>query len=180
MERLFLAIFLPQEAREEARKAQDQIRGQMRHSDVRWTNPDDMHVTLHFLGDTSEEAKGDLVALLRETEWPRPFSWSLTEVSGFPNKKQPKAIYVGVTTHPNATGVRVRTAKALAELGFHLDRRPWVPHVTIGRVNVQSEVLKPEEISVGRVSFEVSSFALVRSTPTPEGSRYEILESFPL
>lgn len=180
MERLFFALFLPQEAREEVRRAQDQIRAQMRHSDVRWTNPEDAHITLHFLGDTPTEAKDDLVALLRESEWPRPFSLSLTEVAGFPNKKQPKVIHVGVTNHPNATGVRVRIAKALAELGFAIEQRPWVPHVTIGRVNVQSEVLKPEEIAVHPLSFLVSSFALVKSSPTPDGSHYEILEIFPL
>lgn len=180
MERLFLAIFLSQEAREEIRRAQGQIRAQMRRSKVRWTNPDDAHVTLHFLGDTPEAAKDDLVALLRESEWPRPFPLSLTEVSGFPNKKQPKVIHVGVTSHPNATGLRVRTAKALVELGFEIDQRAWIPHVTLGRVDVQSEVLKPEEISLEPVSFDVSAFVLVRSTPSEEGSHYDVLETFDL
>jgi 2'-5' RNA ligase len=178
MERLFLAILLPDEIVSEIRSVERQLQGQMRRSKVAWVAPEQAHITLHFLGDTDEMRRDELIAMLHEVEYPQPFELTLTGVAAFPNKKQPKVIHVAFKNHPNATGLYARTARVLVELGFELDERPWTPHITIGRVKVQSEVLKPEEIVVRQLEFTVSSFALMRSILMPQGSLYEAIETF--
>ncbi len=178
MERLFLAINLPQEVKSAVRTAQTQMKAQMRRSKITWADPDQCHITLHFLGGVQAGKRDQLVAALRAGSYPKPFTLALSQVSAFPSKKQPRTLFVETTSHPSVRILHMRMGAILANLGFEVDPRPWLPHLTIGRVHVQSEVLKPEEIPVQPVRFAVTAFALMRSMLSPEGSRYETVEEF--
>ena len=179
-ERLFLAVNLADPIKDEIKKIQDEIKTQMRRSQITWTWPENFHITLHFLGDVEEVEREHLCEELRAKKYPETFASHVLGVSAFPSKKQPRTIFVDTDLHPNMLGLRKRTADVLVGLGFILDERPWVPHITIGRVRVQSEVLKPEEIKWEKILFQISGFELMRSTLTSNGSIYEIVESFKL
>jgi 2'-5' RNA ligase len=120
------------------------------------------------------------VSAIRAKEFPKPFDLALREVGAFPDKKRPKVLFVSTAVHTALLGLRKRLGDVLAEFALEIDTRPWEGHVTIGRVNVQSEVLQPEKISVEPVTFTVDRFALMSSALTPSGSEYETLEEFPL
>lgn len=152
----------------------------MPHSRVTWVSDVNFHVTLHFLGDTELKTKDKLIVRLSGLEYPDPFELKLKAVMAFPDKKRPKTIFIETTTHPSVYGLHKRTGKILAELGLPLDERPWQPHVTLGRVRTQSEVLQPEKITVEPLSFLVDKFFLMKSTLTSDGSLYETLAGFEL
>ncbi|MCH8049210.1 RNA 2',3'-cyclic phosphodiesterase [Patescibacteria group bacterium] len=180
MDRLFIAISLPLQVKNAVADAQLQIKDQMKNSNVTWVAPENFHVTLHFLGDVEEWEKGHLIIASHEKDYPTAFEMKLTGVSAFPNKKNPRTLFVDTTMHPSLLGVRKRIADVLLEHEFRIDTRKWASHITVGRVKDRAEVLQPEKIKVEPVKFTVVSFDLISSTLGPEGSIYEVVETFPL
>jgi RNA 2',3'-cyclic 3'-phosphodiesterase len=59
---------------------------------------------------------------------------------------------------------------------FRLDRRPFRPHITLSRRPVRSTVLQP----AAGLDWPYEAFVLVDSETRPEGSRYTVVETFPL
>jgi len=180
MSRLFLAINLPDEVKQELWKVEEGMKQQFIHSKVAWVALENFHITLHFLGDVEEELIPELKERLAKQVYPQEFSLILKEVGAFPDKKQPRTLQVTTSLPTQALGLYKRLADVLVSLGLPVDMRPWTPHITLGRVKVQSEVLQPEKIALSPLPFSVSSFELMKSTLTSQGSLYESLASFPL
>lgn len=180
MSRLFLAILIPWEIKQAVWNIQDQVKEQMPHSRVSWVEPEQFHITLHFLGDLLEDVEAELIRRLKEKEKVIPFELKLVELTAFPNKKQPQVLCVKTNMHSGAFGLYKRTGDVVVSLGLPIDERPWDPHITFGRVKVQSEVLKPELIEVPPLDFLVDKFVLMSSITYQEESRYEVVEEFEL
>ena len=96
------------------------------------------------------------------------------------NPKKPKILFVETSNHTAATGIHKRTARILVENGFDIDERPWVPHITLGRVQTQSETGPIDGSEVPEVKFEVKNFELIESELTPQGPQYTVLDSISL
>lgn len=152
----------------------------MPHSRVNWVEPEQFHITLHFLGDVEEDVEAKLIRRLKEKEKVIPFELKLAELAAFPSKKQPHILCVKTNMHSGAFGLYKRTGDVVASLGLPIDERTWKPHITFGRVRVQSEVLKPELIGVPPLDFLVDKFVLMSSVTYQEGSKYEVVEEFEL
>ncbi|MFH1142243.1 MAG: RNA 2',3'-cyclic phosphodiesterase [Candidatus Uhrbacteria bacterium] len=180
MKRLFLAIKLSPEVKGVLYGLQDEFKDLMKHSKVTWVDPEIAHITLHFLGDVLEDDIHALVSELRAGNYPEPFELETRSTSCFPNPKKPKTLYVETSNHTAAIGLHKRLAKILVENGFEIDERPWTPHITLGRVRVQSETCPPDGIEVPRVVFEVSSFDLVESELNADGPIYTTIKTFKL
>lgn len=180
MSRLFLAIPLPWEIKQAVWNIQEQVKEQMPRSRVSWVEPEQFHITLHFLGEISEEVEKELIRRLKDKEWVAPFELKLSELAAFPDKKHPHVLCVKTNMHSGAFGLYKRSGDVLASLGLPIDERSWEPHVTFGRVKVQSEVLKPELIQVPPLEFAVDRFVLMSSVLSSEGSRYGVVEEFGL
>lgn len=180
MERLFLAVGLPLEARVAAAHAQARMRAQLKRSRIAWVAPEQFHVTLHFLGETEQAEREELVRQLSVQAYADPFELHLGDVGAFPDKKKPHTLWLGTTGHPHLLALRQRTAQVLVGLGFDVDPRPFAPHITLGHVQVQSEVLKPEDIVVEHLGFAVDRFQLMSSREVGEKTVYETVASFPL
>ena len=152
---------------------------------VRWMEPRQVHLTLHFFGAVSSQEielihrSSQKVAALFS-----PLKLSLDRIGGFPSLERPDLIWLGVG---EPSGRLLSLQKALQgevrTLGFKVEARPFQPHVTIGRVTRKSQDLKT---LLAKVPFEFPTpskiadhFALYRSYYLPEGVRYEILKSYP-
>ena len=103
-------------------------------ADVAWTRPENLHLTLKFLGDVDTARLDALAARLAAivTQQP-PFTMTVAGVGGFPSFKRPRVLWVGVSAgalEPLAAAVDA----ACAAEGFPLETRPFHPHVTLGRV----------------------------------------------
>lgn len=180
MKRLFLAFDLNDEVREVVAGVQRRVKTQFEHSNINWVAPSQFHITIHFLGDVDEDIIPELTKRLKEVSYPPKFDVFLDGLDAFPDKKEPKTLYVRTSFRTEAFGVVKRTANVLAGLGVPLDKRPWKPHVTIGRVKKQAEVFKPREIEIPDLSFPVDHFTLYESTLTDDGSVYDKVERFSL
>lgn len=179
MLRLFLAIPVSEPVRDALTAIQEEMKHTFRHSRVMWVEPENFHMTLHYIGEVTDV----LVASLRHTFLTPiavpPFVLHLAHVGAFPHPKKPQTLFVATNTHPSLLVVHRRLADLLLRLSLPIDMRTFHPHITLGRVYVQSEVLSQEH-AVAPLVFDVSSYLLMQSTLTPTGSVYQILQEYPL
>jgi 2'-5' RNA ligase len=182
--RLFVAVGLPPGHR--ASLAGVCERG--RRGGVRWVGPENVHLTLKFLGDVDEALLADLkAALAAVAAAAEPFALSLKAGGCFPNARAPRVIWIGLAEGAEeAVALAAAVERALEPLGFAREKRPFRPHLTIGRVkDVQAgaptaanKIERLKEYDVPPATAE--AVALIKSTLTPEGSIYEEIGRFRL
>lgn len=159
-----------------------------RHA-VRWTPPDQWHLTLHFLGEVPADRIAGLERSLRSSlVGARGFSLHLEGLGAFPSPRAPRVLWVGLGGDlPGLQDVRQRVVQACAGFGEPADPRPFHPHLTLGRTRQpdpqalrawreasgDAHPLPPCEWLVGRV-------ALCRSELRPAGAVHTELAAFPL
>lgn len=178
--RLFFAIPISDEARDELAHTQEQMKKQFRWSKVSWVAPEILHITLHFLGDVHIDLISKLVSEVNQLAMPQSFELTLDGVDAFPSKKDPQILIVYTSIHPFLLVLRKRLADILVTHRIPIDERPFRPHMTLGRVRSRAEVLQPERILMRPVAFAVESVILFESEQTPNGSNYTPLARFPL
>ncbi len=157
---------------------------------VRWVDPAGMHLTLKFLGNVEPGlVDGIIEAMARPAAGASPFSIHLSGLGVFPNERRPRVLWAGVEGGLDALReLREQIEEAVSGLGFPRERRPFSPHLTLGRVRepVSSGSLRRISAAVTSTSLEptgpwlVESVQLMRSTLTPGGARYSALASIPL
>lgn len=150
---------------------------------VRWTPPENMHVTLHFLGTVAAEHVASIETALRTIE-AGAYSTTISGVIAFPRRRNARIIAADVESSPRLLELHQKTGSALRGIGgFQPESRPYNPHVTIGRVRepdegverfIESTSLPP----LGRT--EVLSIALFESHLEKRGARYERVVQIPL
>lgn len=168
--RLFIAIPLPEDVKQQLQDLQQPIDG------VRWQNKAQMHLTLKFLGDTPGEQFQELIPTLEEVE-AEPFSITLKEFGYFPKGKYPRVLWAGVEENNTLMELQQKVEKACSVVGFEQENRPFTPHVTIGRVNdgskndVMSFINQHKQFEVAGVPVE--SFVLYESKLHPDGAKHK-------
>ncbi len=185
--RAFIAIELSPEIKDSLA----QIESHLKYSgaDVKWVEKDNIHLTLKFLGEITEEKCEKIKSILYEIGKDiKPFELSLKIskegsdpfLGAFPNLEHPRVIWVGLDK--GAAEARILAEKideALSKIGFQKESRPFAAHLTIGRVRSakNKEALK-EKITLYQVQkasgtwYKVSSVILFQSTLTPKGPIY--------
>lgn len=103
---------------------------------VSWTKPENLHLTLKFLGDTPAARLEEIADALHEIAAATPsFSANVTGTGAFPNDEKPRVLWVGLS---EPTGTLLELAQALEarmhRYGFKKEKRAFAPHLTIGRV----------------------------------------------
>jgi RNA 2',3'-cyclic 3'-phosphodiesterase len=149
--------------------------------DVRWIAPQNLHVTLAFLGQVTEpmvEAIEDgLEPITRKLA---PFELVAKGLGVFPDAAQPRVVWVGLED-PGGSLVRLHFAvsEVLGRMGFSLDDTPFRSHVTIGRVkggdadSLAACLAEAGEKTYG--AFNVRDVACYRSDLRPTGADYQMM-----
>jgi RNA 2',3'-cyclic 3'-phosphodiesterase len=165
--RLFVAIDLPDSTRQLLTDLDPHIRG------VRWTEPAQMHLTLGFFGDVSEDVELKLREKLSAVEF-GAFFLSVNGVGAFSSKGAPKIIWTGVgKAHPHLFQIHKRVQEAALAVGLEPELRPWHPHITTARCrDVSAQALRKflqsnSEFDAGMI--RVDAFHLYSSQLTPAG-----------
>ena len=160
--RIFIAINLP----EDIRKELGSLQAKWPELPCRWTKPENLHITLEFLGYISDEELPEVLQRSKEiTESKKPFQVKLNKVVyGPPAKMPPRMVWV--------TGEKIEP--------FNL-----VPHITLGRIRTWDwRRIEPEERPEVEehidLSFDVNSIEVMESRLKRGGPEYTILESFSL
>jgi len=197
-QRLFIAVPLPAEVI----ALVDRTIATLMHEPwpVKWSDPQNAHITLHFLGDVDPaEAEVLRLALREPIAASDAFALRTADLGAFPTIRKPRVLWLGLwgPVHRLET-LHGAIGATLERLGFALEDRTFSPHITLGRVRADPRDPKqrdlPQKIRArldalarsGAVTHErpaalpVREVQLIRSHLNPRGARYEVLESYPL
>lgn len=188
--RLFVGVELDDQQRAACAAAAADLQrrfSRLRPFSVRWIAEENLHVTLWFLGELAEQPATRVMRAL-EAAWNlAPFTLTIARAGAFPPAGPAGIIWLGVSEGAAPLEETYRDlAVRFGPIGFEPERRPYHPHVTIGRVKEAGrgaslkarEVLRRFDVSAG--SRRVTHITLFRSHLSTQGARYEALLRVPL
>jgi 2'-5' RNA ligase len=147
--RAFLAIPLPGPLQNSIVALQRVLRAQIPL--VRWTRPDNLHLTLHFFGEVSQEYLEKLkVSVLSVKGCQQPFSVEVQGLGAFPSPLRPRVIWLGLEPEDRLRQLYGNCMKCLLADGLVTGPGPYSPHLTIGRLRQQKPDLTELCNSVAR------------------------------
>jgi len=173
--RTFIAINLPKNLQIYLQKLQQKIQKDNPNIKVKWVEPENFHLCLQFIGEVADLNISALTQRLEKIIRFNPFKIHLSHIDCFPNHFHPRVIYVSVE-EPTAKLYILQKAihHFLLSRGYKLDRKPFKPHLTLGRLKYQTSFLRlPKKIK--SLSFQVSKIALMSSYLTPQGPIYKTI-----
>ncbi len=157
---------------------------------MRWVRPEAIHLTLKFLGQVGEQGLERVRRVIGDAARDHhPFTLELTTLGAFPDMQRPRVVWVGVE-EPEGELARLQAAleRGLRRLGFEAERRPFHPHLTLGRVRKSATPAQVAKLGGALAgwrsgvagSFQVDAVTLFRSDLHPEGAVYTSLGRYPL
>lgn len=154
---------------------------------VRWVGASGMHLTLKFLGDTAEDSAPGISATLEDiARRQQTFPLILKGTGAFPpGRRNPRVFWVGVDPVPALLSLQEEIERAMERKGFEWEKRPYHPHLTLGRVKFPApldRLVEELERNRDRVFGEmrVGRFVFFRSILRPSGAEYTILKGVDL
>ena len=178
--RAFIALTLPPPVTESLGAVAQELAPRVPDRSVRWVEPERIHLTLRFLGDTPLEQIDPIGAVLQEVARAHtPFSLALGRLGCFPNERRPRVIWVGLDGELDPLRNLKRALDgALAPLGWEPETRRFQAHLTLGRVKRHHrQVELPWGTPVVPATWQVHAVHLIESRLRPSGALYTVRHS---
>ena len=176
--RLFTAIEIPEPLRESLSAIQDPDALQ-----ARWTDPEQFHVTLRFIGNVEEAQAARYEKVLADVN-AGPVQCDPYGLDVLPSRRSPRVLMLGLERTDSLMALYDAVSDGLETEGLEAEDRAYRPHVTIGRLDeadpdaVHDYLRLHEDRSFP--NFKVDRVVLYESTLTPEGAIYEPHAMYPL
>jgi 2'-5' RNA ligase len=179
--RLFIAIEIPENIRTAFASLLKEFRTLAPH--LKWVRPENLHVTLKFLGETDPSKLGPLQGVLSGVRSSEPVNLEFRNLGFFPNEKRPRVFWTGMEASANLKTLAADIDQAVHQLGFSLEERPYAPHLTLARISLPifpPKLLQAINEKSGQSfgSLQASEFHLVESELKPTGAEYTTVQSF--
>ncbi len=145
-------------------------------------SPDNLHVTLKFLGNTPAESRDTIQNQIAESVIGQsPFVLRVAGLGAFPHIDQPSVVWAGLCDVEPLVSLAQRLEAALESLGFARESRPFHPHLTLARVKGRPpcelfELLR-QHANTNFGSVEIQAVEFIRSDRERDGARYSTLLS---
>ncbi len=179
--RLFFGIKLPELLQGSVNSLIKKLKVTNHKANVRWTRPENLHLTLQFLGSLTAT---QMITLQREVkkqvQGVMPFMLTINSVALFPSEKRPKVLALQIDHTPELSHLVQQIQKAIKTCAMNTDERHFIPHITIGRAHHSGTLLHMRLLPFTSVSFEVNSFSLFESIATDDGRIYQQQEQIHL
>jgi 2'-5' RNA ligase len=177
MPRLFIAIDLPEDIRQELLTLCCGLPG------ARWIRPEQMHLTLRFIGDVD----GGRLRLIREALAALradPFSLRLRDIGFFPPRGTPRVVWAGIEKNDKLVQLRNRIESALVRTGLEPEGRKFSPHITLARLRntpaARIGAYLNHNCFFSTREFTVDRFLLYSSVLNSKGAKHYIEEVYEL
>jgi RNA 2',3'-cyclic 3'-phosphodiesterase len=174
--RVFIAIELPDEVKDALAALQNELRKVQ--TEIGWTKPENLHLTLKFLGEVEADRLSDVnQACAAAVARVSPFSIGVQDTGVFPTLKQPRVLWVGLAEGlAELQTLHKKLDENLHALGFAQETRAFKPHLTLGRVkslkNVSEVTAKLLAYHLPELSFHAHELVVMQSQLHPAGSIY--------
>ena len=181
--RLFVALEPPDAVRRRLASLAVELRRAAGRAaeEVRWVPPENVHLTIQFLGAVPEARLRDVTDALRAAAGgSRPLSLEVRGAGGFPNARRARVVWAGVLGDTAALeALAAELGRRLAPLGFPPEERPFSAHLTLGRARDRRGVpgLAGALASTGEAGapWRATELVLFESHLSPKGPRYEAI-----
>jgi 2'-5' RNA ligase len=178
--RLFIGVWLAPSMTEEVQNFIASIK--KNYPGYKWTNSENLHFTLKFLGEVSREKLPALQDSLKSATHQASFSVRLGPVGYFPSANRPRIIWLGLKTGQTQLVTLASSVETFCfKTGFAKSDKPFQPHLTIARA--KDDILPPkltDETPIFETETLVSGFSLIESQLFPTGSVYKVVKDFTL
>ena len=181
--RAFIALKTPPEWDAELGKLQERLKAELRTKAIRWTKPEQVHITLRFFGSISvDEVERVAAAFPRICAGHQPFSLRCEGLGCFPNVRRARVLWVGIGGQVERVR-RLQEAVVLAtgKIGKPAEERLFKPHLTLGRIEglERSSGERLEKLVEGGFQIEaewtVTELLLMHSHLSSQSARYETI-----
>lgn len=187
--RLFLAVELDRAAKKQCDTLLGALRRSLGESEsaLRWTPAENIHITLHFLGDVDRTGVDRLTQELGSVALQPAFEATTSSFGAFPPGGPPKIVWLGIGEGAaEMTSLQGALAGPVRRAGFPPEPRPFSPHLTVARVRdrehgrVRGLRAQLAATHSHPISWRVSHVALFQSDLSGPVPRYESLLNLPL
>jgi len=175
--RLFIAIDLPEQAKENIEKIKSELKG---IKGVKPVSKENIHLTLKFLGEVSDNKAEDIAKALSQVKF-KPFNISINKMGVFPNEQRIQVLWVDAEPAGPLFELKKEIDKALPKFK---DDHPFKSHITFARIKYiandadKKKILDILKKSVEKTSFLVDKFRLYKSDLQPMGPVYNVVKEF--
>ncbi|MEE8423121.1 MAG: RNA 2',3'-cyclic phosphodiesterase [Thermodesulfobacteriota bacterium] len=179
--RIFVAIDLLSDITEGLKTLQNKLINEC-PGKIAWVKPENIHLTLKFLGEIEEGRREQIFLSLKEvTSKYSPFDVLIKGLGCFPRIENPRVVWVGIACEGDELfSLQKDVDTCLNKLGFPEDKRKYHAHLTLGRIKVLKERMRWKEIvgsfqDVEVGTLNVEKIVLFKSTLRPAGAVYTVL-----
>jgi 2'-5' RNA ligase len=186
--RVFIAIDIDEQIRKGLGRLQNEMRSKVdvRKGDVKWVNPDVMHLTLKFLGEIKDPQVVEVCNITKEVA-SRHKNFELdVETVGFFGGRSARVLWVGTGQKcENLLQLQSDLEQELASAGWPRETRKFAGHLTLCRVRNSKAGVKLAQITEGYKDFKLGtvladSISVYQSQLTPKGPVYTVLGNYKL
>ena len=151
---------------------------------IRWVHPQNMHVSLKYIGDWPESRLDTLIRSLSEVRVTQPMTVPLAGLGYFPSAQRPRVFWVGAENTPPLRQLASGVDFQVSELGVAPEVRPYIPHLTLGQIISDEPLDEFHKMIEDLPSREFGAitpdrFALFESTVTDGGPQCRRVAEFP-
>ena len=186
--RVFIAIDIDEVIRQDLADLQDEMRSKVdiKRSDAKWVNPDQMHLTLKFLGEIEDSQVINVCNITREiAQKHERFAMEISGV-GFFGGKSARVLWVGTRQeNENLLQLQSDLDEQLALIGFSKDNRKFSAHLTLCRIRNTKAGFKLAQLTKEYENYcpgnvPVDSICVYQSELTKQGPVYTLLGNYKL
>ena len=174
--RLFVALALPDEVASRFALIQSGVPG------ARWSNRDQLHLTLRFIGEVDGRVAAAVDDVLSAVRAPG-FCLTIKSVGQF-GGRNPSALWAGVEPNPKLAHLQRKVESALQRAGLPAETRKFTPHITLARLkgspNARVIAYLAEHALFSAPPIDVRGYILYSSVTSPGGSLYRAEKAYPL
>lgn len=179
--RSFIAVNLPGEIKNYLETWMTEIKNKIGNG-VKWVEKENLHLTLHFLGDLENEELEKVKDILKKTIVPKEIKLKIGPTGCFPHQNNPRILFFQCEENKNnyLRELQQKIGRELQKSGFNIDQRPWQMHLTFGRVKSPIKIPDSFKKETASKEFLIQSIDLMKSNLQPGGPVYTILEKYSL
>ncbi|SHJ81819.1 2'-5' RNA ligase [Tangfeifania diversioriginum] len=153
---------------------------------VKWVAPNNLHLTLKFLGDTLPSQVDEIGEELNQAaKMFSAFTFRLNGLGFFKNQGMPRVLFVPVKEGEIVQQLAAEIDSRLAKLGFYAEKRPFKPHLTLARIKyLNNKKAFYEAVEKYRSAFmqtaDINELVFYRSILKPHGPEYKSIAKIDL
>jgi len=183
--RVFFAIEIPEFIREKLTQYQSSLKKAAKTHGIRWTKPNNLHITLQFLSDVRSQDLNRLIECVQKKLHQNVIYPIIHfgELQYFPSSFKPRVIVLNITPPHDLSALSNIVGEGIKDAQYEFENKPYRPHLTLGRIKQPHDIHLQMLSAVDIPDFEEikpTVVTLFRSEPDVDGSLYTIIERLPL